>query len=422
MPNDLLPGPARKLNPSVGEVDALRPFGLYVHFPFCGLRCPYCDFAIDVRKEIPHQRYADAVCAEIAARAPWFSAAQTGNQNNPSALVSVYFGGGTPGLWRPACVEQVISTACHAFGVPAASRPGLEVTLEANPGEVSLPHLRALRDVGINRLSFGVQTFDDGLLTKLGRSHNQREALNAIPLAREAGISNISCDLMFGLPGQTEAQWRHSLEILIDQQPEHVSCYALTVEPFTPFGQLERKGQLDRPDEDAVAAWFTIGEDLLGAAGYQHYEVSSYARRGGRARHNSLYWTQGSYLGVGCAAASFRPLASGGAWRFVNPRATETYLKAAEAGGGHVAPSQVEWRAPEELEREALWLGLRTLDGVDRILHRRLFGRDPLDGAGRAQAAERLVAAGWLIVHPDRLSPTLAGLGFADELATRLWD
>ena len=394
-----------------GQCDEQRPSGLYVHFPFCGARCPYCDFAIDVRPEIPHDRYAQAVCAEIVARAPHFRTA--------SPPVSAYFGGGTPGLWRPDCIASVLATAARAFAIPDLS--ALEITVEANPGEVTELHLAALRAVGVNRLSFGIQSFDDALLREIGRTHTVAHAQAAIPLARAVGFSNIACDLMFGLPGQTLLQWQQTLRLAAAAGPDHLSCYALTIEPFTPFGQREKKGQLSRPDDDAVAEMWDVAQATLATAGFEHYEVSSYAQPLARAVHNSLYWTQAAYLGVGCAAASFRPMAGGGGWRFINPRSAESYMRGSLSASGEVAAAQVEWRSSDDLEGEALWLALRTSDGLDRARHRELFGADPLHSATRNQTAQALQRAGWLTISPAYLRPTPAGLLFADEMASRLW-
>jgi len=395
-----------------GTCDNRRPLGLYVHFPFCGARCPYCDFAIDVRTEIPHERYANAVCQEVASKSAFFVAA------NP--LVSVYFGGGTPGLWRNDCVKRVIDVAVKQFAV---STPGaLEITVEANPGEISESHLRALKAAGVNRVSFGIQSFDAALLLEIGRTHSVQQAREAIPTARAAGFTNVACDLMFGLPGQSLTQWRESLASVIEAAPDHLSCYSLTVEPFTPFGQKEKKGQLTRPDDDAAAEMWDLAHESLGAAGYEHYEVSSYARLGARAVHNSLYWTQGAYLGVGCAAASFRPLVEGGGWRFINPRSADTYMLGVERSHGLINAAQLEWRSAPELGDEAVWLALRTSDGINRKRHQELFGRDPLEGAAQAIAAVDLQKAGWLHVSDTHIRPTAQGLAFADELATRLWD
>jgi oxygen-independent coproporphyrinogen III oxidase len=395
-----------------GACDNRRPLGLYVHFPFCGSRCPYCDFAIDVRPDIPHEPYATAVCDEVIARSASFVAA--------TPLVSVYFGGGTPGLWRSDCIARVLETASKQFAVAALS--DLEITVEANPGEITESHLRTLKAAGVNRVSFGIQSFDAALLLEIGRTHTVAQALQAIPMARAAGFTNVACDLMFGLPGQSLSQWRDSISTVIEASPDHLSCYSLTIEPFTPFGQREKKGQLNRPDDDAAAEMWDLAHESLSEAGYEHYEVSSYARKGFRAVHNTLYWTQGAYLGVGCAAASFRPLATGGGWRFINPRSADTYMQAVLRGRGAVAAAQVERRSAHELAQEAIWLALRTIDGIDRQRHLELFGADPLSRTATATTASELQSAGWLEVSDTHIRPTPRGLAFADEMATRLWD
>jgi len=401
------PGSANE-DPSRGALAPGRPLGVYVHFPFCGVRCPYCDFAVDTRAEIPHEAYADAVIAELGARRAWFAGA--------GPLASIYFGGGTPGLWRPAALGRVVDAVRAAFGGPLAA--ALEITVEANPGEVDEPHLRALRAAGVNRLSLGAQAFEDRLLRALGRNHDAAAIPAAVRAARAAGFEALSLDLMFGLPEQSRDDWRRALDAVVALAPEHVSAYALTIERGTAFGALDRAGSLPRPDDDAVAAMFEDAGAALGAAGLPRYEVSSYASPDRRARHNGLYWSGAPYLGLGASAASFRPLADGAGWRFSNPRATDTYLAAVAAGGGAVAPRQVEHRAAAELENEAVWLGLRTVDGVDRAAHRRRYGRDPLDGRAAAQAC---LAAGWLVVDEVSVRLTPMGFLFADEVAGRLW-
>jgi len=390
-----------------GELLPDLPLGLYVHFPFCSVRCPYCDFAVDTRAEIPHDAYADAVIAEIGARRAWFAGA--------GPLRSIYFGGGTPGLWRPDALGRVIATGRAAFGAGGA----LEITVEANPGEVDEAHLRALRDAGVNRLSLGLQAVDDRLLGALGRNHGAAAGLAAVRAARAAGFEELSVDLIFGVPGQSLDDWRRAVDAVIALEPEHVSAYALTVERGTAFGALDRAGRLPRPDDEAAAAMFEHARAALDAAGLTPYEVSSYARAGHRARHNALYWSGAPYLGVGASAASFRPLRDGGGWRFSNPRATDTYLSSARAADGSPRPVHAERRSAADLDNEALWLGLRTVDGVDRAAHRARHGADPL--AGREAEAGRCAAAGWLAVDGERLRLTARGFLFADEVASRLW-
>ena len=392
---------------AAGALGVAGAVGLYVHFPFCSVHCPYCDFAVDARAEIPHDRYADAVVAEIAARAPWFRAPAT-------RLVSIYFGGGTPGLWRPDALARVIAAGRQAF---EASGEPLEITVEANPGEVDEERARAWRAAGVNRLSLGVQALDDRLLAALGRNHGAAAGGMAMRTARGAGFDNVSVDLMFGLPGQSFDDWRRAIDGVLALQPEHVSAYALTIERGTPFGARARKGELVVPDDEAAAAMQEAVRDALAAAGYSQYEVSSHARPGRRAVHNSLYWSGGPYLGVGASAASFRPLGDGTGWRFSNARATETYLKSAATGNPR--PAQTERRQAAELENEAVWLALRTADGLDRARHARRFGADP--AVGRESELAACSARGWLVLTPEVIRPTPAGLLFADEIAARLW-
>ena len=394
---------------SAGTLAPGLPLGVYVHFPYCGVHCPYCDFAVEVAGEIPHDVYADAVVAELAARRAWFAGS--------AGLVSIYFGGGTPGLWRPSALGRVVAAARAAFGAPAPA--ALEITVEANPGEIDAAQLGALRALGVNRLSLGLQALDDRLLRVLGRNHDAAAGPAAVAAARAAGFENLSIDLMFGVPGQTIDDWKRTVDAGLALAPEHLSAYALTIERGTPFGSRARAGRLPRPDDEATAAMFDWARVALAAAGLHQYEISSYARTGWRARHNALYWAGAPYLGVGASASSFRPLADGSGWRFANPRATATYLAAAGRGGGSPSAVHVEHRSAADLENEALWLQLRTSDGVDRAAHAARYGGDPL--AGRAVAAQGCVAAGWLHVDDGHLRLTAPGLLFADEVAARLW-
>ena len=379
-----------------------EPLGVYIHFPFCGVRCPYCDFAVDTRAGIPHDGYADAVVAEIAARRSWYDGA--------GPLASIYFGGGTPGLWRPDALGRVVEAARAAFG--NADARALEITVEVNPGETGEDHLRALRGHGVNRLSIGVQAFDEPLLRGLGRNHDAAAGPACLRAARVAGFDNVSIDLMFGVPGQSFDDWRRAVDTAIGLAPDHVSAYALTVERGTVFGSLARKGRLPRPDDEAVAAMLEHARAAFAAAGLVPYEISSYATRDRQSRHNRLYWSLGPYLGVGASAASFRPLADGTAWRFSDPRATDVYLRDA-------TPRHVERRTAADLENEAVWLGLRTAAGIDRAVHRARHGVDPL--VGRDLEVQRAVAAGWLVVDDVDIKLTPAGVLFADEVASRLW-
>jgi putative oxygen-independent coproporphyrinogen III oxidase len=395
-------GAAPTYDVTSGTLRPGEPLGVYVHFPFCGVRCPYCDFAVDTRADIPHDAYADAVVSEIAARRSWYEGA--------GPLGSIYFGGGTPGLWRPDALARVIEAARAAFG--AADAAALEITVEVNPGESDEKNLRALRGHGVNRLSIGVQAFDDRLLRSLGRNHDAAAGPACVRAARAAGFDNLSIDLMFGVPEQSFDDWRRAVDTAIELAPDHVSAYALTVERGTAFGSLARAGRLARPDDDAVAAMFAHARGAFAAAGLVPYEISSYARPDRQSRHNRLYWSLGPYLGVGASAASFRPLDDGSGWRFSNPRATDVYLR-------DPTPRHVERRKPSDIENEAVWLGLRTVAGISRAGHRARHGVDPV--IGRDVEVQRVVAAGWLFVDDIHLQLTPAGALFADEVATRLW-
>jgi oxygen-independent coproporphyrinogen-3 oxidase len=394
-------------DPADGALRAGDPFGVYVHFPFCSVRCPYCDFAVDTRKDIAHDDYADAVIAELGARASWYAGA--------GPLVSIYFGGGTPGLWRPEALGRVIDAVRVAFGAEPSS--DLEITVEVNPGEVDEARLAALRGRGVNRLSIGVQALDDRALTILGRNHGAAAGPACVRAARAAGFDNLSIDLIFGVPGQSADDWRRDIDGVIALAPEHVSAYALTIERGTAFGARDRAGRLPRPDDEAVAAEFTYARGAFTAAGLLPYEISSYARPNRRSRHNQLYWTLAPYLGLGASAASFRPLADGTGWRFANPRATDVYLNQVRTGA--LVPRHVERRKADDLENEAVWLGLRTADGVDRAAHRARHGLDPV--VARQPEIDRALAAGWLSCDETAMRLTPTGELFADEIAARFF-
>jgi oxygen-independent coproporphyrinogen-3 oxidase len=384
-------------------------FGVYIHFPYCRKRCPYCDFATHARERIPHDEYRDAVLEELEVRAPLFPERR---------LVSIYFGGGTPGLWRADCVGKVLSATRAAFD----SAVDAEVTLEANPGELPPSQLEALRSAGINRLSLGVQSLTSHHLVTLGRLHGPTEPVEAVRSARAAGFSNLSLDLMFGLPGQTLTELGRDLDGLLALQPEHLSIYNLTVEERTPYGAMQRAGSLRLPEEGLVAEMYALVRERMIDAGFEHYEISNYARPSRRAVHNSLYWAQGEYLGLGSSAHSHRHLEDGAGERFSTVRSVDDYFRARgnwgkgplheDAALGHYERLDAPTR-----EREALWLGLRLLDGVDRKLHAARHGEDPV--ATHRETLSRLEKEGLVEVSPERLRLTRRGILFADEVGAR---
>jgi putative oxygen-independent coproporphyrinogen III oxidase len=373
-------------------------FGVYIHFPYCRKRCPYCDFAVHARARIPHDRYADAIVAELDARAGEFAGRRA---------VSVYFGGGTPGLWRADCVARVLDGVRARFGGGDGLR---EVTLEANPDELPRAQLDGFRAAGVTRLSLGVESLTPRHLHTLGRLHGPDEPRAAVADARAAGFDALSLDLMFGMPSQTMAELDADLDGLLALAPDHVSVYNLTVEERTPFGAMRREGTLKLPDGGLQADMYERVMATLARAGFEHYEISSWARPGRRAVHNSLYWTGGEYVGLGSSASSFRRVAGGGAERTANARSVDDYLRGAPA-------AQHETLDAAQVEREAMWLGLRLLDGIDRAAHRALHGVDP--ATRHAAELDRLAAEGLVEVTPDRLRLTRRGVLFADEVGTR---
>lgn len=362
---------------AAGSADGSAPFGLYVHYPYCRVRCSYCDFPIAIaRGEPPHRDYLAAVVAELDRRAPTFAGRR---------LVSVYFGGGTPSLWPPECIAQVVAAARARFGGGALR----EVTLEANPTDCTPERIAAWRAAGVDRLSIGVQSLDPGELATLGRDHRHGDGEAAVRTALAAGMPRVSADVILGTPGGRGPGVRRIAAI----DPGHISVYELTIEPRTPLAAAVRRGALQPLSDDALAEAYERVHAVLTARGYEHYEVSSYARPGHRAVHNSLYWQGAEFLGVGAGAASFWRTPAGGV-RETNPRSVVAYLRGKP-------PDRVELSAGD-VERDRLWLGLRTADGVA--------------GAPRA-LADRLVGAGLARVDGDRILPTLRGFLFADRVA-----
>lgn len=359
---------------------------VYVHFPWCLRKCPYCDFATSPheRATIPHEAYADAIVRELSFRADSLRGAR---------LFSVFFGGGTPSLWEPEALGRVLSAIRSAFG---AAHEDLEITVECNPSSLDRAHSRALRQVGVTRLSVGVQSLDDQELTFLGRLHDKQGALAALDAA-QAEFSRVSADLMFALPGQPEERFLGYLDTLLARGLTHVSAYALTIEPATPFGERARKGLLQAAPEESYAGMFERIEARFADAGFSHYEVSNYARPGEESRHNQHYWRGGAYLGLGAAAVGCLHAGPEGRRYRNHPDATR-YMQRAQGPEVEVFEERL---SSEDVIREALMLGLRTQEGVDvRALSERV-GRDPC--AGRERAIARLRERGQLTVEDGRM-------------------
>ncbi len=366
--------------------------GVYVHIPFCVKKCGYCDFnAYSGYKDATKKSYVDALCREIAARA------------EPQTRVpTVFFGGGTPTTLAAHELVRILETVKTAFSVDADA----EVSVEANPGDASLPYLSALRAAGFSRLSFGVQTFDDRLLKSIDRIHSAAEAETAIALAREAGFDNVSIDLMFGLPRQALADWDRSLDRAFALDVPHLSLYGLIVEEGTAFFARRERGKLPLPTEKSEAAMFARALERAQAAGYERYEISNYARPGFACRHNQVYWRNEEYVGFGAGAASYW----GGA-RLMNERLPARYADTVKTSGSAIVSE--ERLSERETMGETIMLGLRLAEGVDLAAFARRFHARAENVF--AEEIARLRETGLVEVVNERLRLTPRGLFLASD-------
>ncbi|MCM2357572.1 MAG: radical SAM family heme chaperone HemW [Geobacteraceae bacterium] len=375
---------------------------LYIHFPFCLRKCLYCDFNSLAGSRIAPDAYVAAVVREMELRAERLPAS--------AAAPTLYFGGGTPSLMEPDQVARLIEAAAKLFGL----MDDAEVTIEANPGTLTLEKLAGYRAAGVNRLSLGVQSFSDEMLVFLGRVHTAREALDSFAAARAAGFANIGIDLIHSVPGETPAGWREELAQAVRLGPEHISAYALTVEEGTPFHLLEKEGQLPLPDEEEGVAMFRDTAALLRAAGYEHYEISNFARPGFRSRHNQLYWQRGNCLGFGAGAHSFlRSPAYGVRWR--NSLSPEAYLQAVSRAV--LAEEELTPLAERDAMAEFFFLGLRLLDGVAPAQFCREFGITVEEAYPGVLA--QLLAEGLVETREGFVRLTGRGLDLANQVFVR---
>ncbi len=344
------------------------PFGVYVHWPFCLSKCPYCDFNSHVRQGgIDQPRFVAAFAAEIAA-----TAARIGGRT----VSTIFFGGGTPSLMDPTTVGAIL----EAIGRHWTIAPDVEITLEANPTSVEATRFRGYRGAGVNRVSLGMQSLDDAVLKQLGRLHTAREALAAVAIAREI-FPRYSFDLIYARPGQTVAAWRAELAQALAEAAEHLSLYQLTIEPDTPFAALHAGGKLVLPDDDLGRDLYDLTLDQCAAAGLPAYEVSNHARPGAECRHNLVYWRYGEYAGIGPGAHG-RLIVDGTRRATATEKRPEAWLMRVESSGHGVTVDDVLSR--DEQGDEFLLMGLRLAEGIDPQRYAAL--------AGRALALERIAA------------------------------
>jgi oxygen-independent coproporphyrinogen-3 oxidase len=332
---------------------------LYIHIPYCRQKCPYCAFFSQVHAEGDLTSYAGLLQQEML-----LAAESTYPRRN---LDSIYFGGGTPSLLDPRQVADLIQQAGHLFGLADDA----EVTLEANPGTVDLQRLSGFRQAGVNRLSLGLQSFDDRMLKELGRIHTAKQAREAFAAARQAGFDNIGIDLIHALPGQTNARWLTELRQAVQLAPEHLSIYGLTIEEETPFAARYDSVSPLLPDQDLAAGMFETADDLLTTEGYEHYEISNYALPGLRSRHNDGYWQRDGYLGLGASAHSFLR-DSGYGTRFCNVADLDEYRAALH--NGTIPRRDITSLSHSDAMAEFLFLGLRMTDGIKYSTFEQEFG------------------------------------------------
>ncbi|MFN4164068.1 MAG: radical SAM family heme chaperone HemW [Ferrovibrio sp.] len=381
-----------------------RGFGLYVHWPFCVSKCPYCDFNSHVRERVDAARWQKAYLAELAAYAE-------AGYGRGETVSSVFFGGGTPSLMPPETAAAILAAARQHWRFAKDA----EITLEANPNSAEAEKFAAFAQAGVNRLSIGVQSFDEAVLKFLGRAHDANEARRAIAAAQKA-VPRYSFDLIYARPGQTAQDWRVELNEALALAGDHLSLYTLTIEPNTGFAGAVARGALKPMDDDTQAALYDLTQEIMEQAGLPAYEISNHARLGGESRHNLVYWRSGAYLGIGPGAHA--RLRGHEGWQAIqNRRKPEAWLEQVEQQGeGRESLMPV---SNAERAEEALMMGLRLVEGVYAENFRAACGLD-LNEVVPPERSAPLEAAGLLIRRPEKIVATREGRAVLDGLLAKL--
>lgn len=380
------------------KAEPKKTLGLYVHIPFCIKKCNYCDFLSAPADDTTKKRYVDALCKEIAGYKELV---------RDYELATVYFGGGTPSVLPVSLMEQVLEVIQKNITV---NLEAAEITMEVNPGTVTLEKLNGYRQLGVNRLSIGVQSSKEEELALLGRIHSFEEAKQTVVWAREAGFTNISLDLISALPGQSLEDYKQNVEAILALQPEHISSYSLIVEEGTPFYELYAEGrekETDLPDEETDRAMYAYTKERLAAAGYERYEISNYAKPGYESRHNSSYWTGTEYLGAGLGASSLFTNA-----RYHNETDLTTYIREVEEGKD--IRREMERLVESEQMEEFMILGLRRMCGVSREEFQKRFAR-PLETV-YGSALQKLVKQKLIVIEGDCIALTELGIDVSNRV------
>lgn len=376
---------------SPAEAPAYRH--VYLHVPFCGRRCSYCDFAIAIRKTVPVSEFADAIMAEAAIR---------GERPHAMDLRTLYLGGGTPSKLGGPGLRGLLDRFAQSAGVDSfsTSAPDFELTIEVNPEDVTEQAVAEWRAAGVNRASVGGQSFDPAVLAWMHREHSPEATVEAFRLLRAGGISNLSLDLIFAVPGHLGRDWARDLDLALALGPDHLSFYGLTIEPHTPLGRWAARGEVAEAPEERYESEFLLAHDRLTGAGLDHYEVSNYALPGRRAVHNSAYWSGVPYLGLGPSAHGFD-----GSVRRWNRRAYADWLRTVQQGLDPVEGQETLTVSDRASER--IYLGLRTTDGLELRQN-------------ELKTVSRWIEAGWGVLLGGRLVLTPSGWLRLDSLAPTL--
>ncbi|MDA1227532.1 MAG: radical SAM family heme chaperone HemW [Chloroflexi bacterium] len=391
-----------------------RRISLYVHVPFCETKCPYCDFNTYARIESLMPSYIKALVAEIRL---W------GQLLSKPTVHTVFLGGGTPSYLPAEDIETVMSAVQDAFELES----GAEVTMEANPGDFDAGKLKQYLAAGVNRLSIGVQSFDDDLLQKLGRRHSAQGAIDAYRMAIDAGFENVSIDLMYGLPYQSPEQWESTLDALSNLNPPHVSMYCLTLEGGTPMERWVKSGQMPEPDPDLAADMYLAAQERMKAQGYRHYEISNWAGVGMESRHNLTYWRNQPYIGVGPGAHSYLP-----GYRFFNLKSPRDYIDimqatvdhSSEAGTKEIIQKMPVVETIEDIDKdlemaETMMMGLRLDTGIEVRDFNERFGGPP--SAYYGETLDELASLGLLMSEDGCLRLTHRGRMMGNQVFSRFF-
>lgn len=372
--------------------------GIYIHIPFCKSRCIYCGF-YSTTHEVLKSRYVDALIGEITMRKDDFS--RLGTPLSPATTNTIYFGGGTPSTLSPCDIERIVCALTETFGGTPK-----EITLEMNPDDVTRDYIKAVKQIGINRVSLGIQSFDDARLRFIHRRHNASQAEKAVRTIREEGIHNVSIDLMFGFPGQTLKEWTADIDRATALNPTHISAYSLMYEEGTPLFRMLQRGEISQTDDETNLAMYSALILLLTAKGYEHYEISNFALPGCRSIHNSSYWQDTPYLGFGAAAHSYNM--STRSWNIAD---LKKYIESIEGG---VLPSEAETIDADTHYNDLITTALRTREGLDLTLLQQPYREYALENGKKS------IEGGLLAVEDNHIRLTRKGLFVSDMVMSEL--